>query len=130
MRIYKFVILLVACGSACGQGASSEVLTCAEPGTAQGVNLTILDSISGAQFPFSDLYATAVEGAYRDSLGVSAITSAPTHPYWLASDREGTYTVTVQASGYLPWTKRGVVVSRVACKIVPAVLTAKLQRVQ
>jgi hypothetical protein len=129
MRISIFLILFVAYATACDQ-PSPVLLTCGEPGTAQGVNLTILDSITGAQFPFSDLYATAVEGAYRDSLAVSAITSIPTHPYWLASDREGTYTVTVQASGYLPWTKRGVVVSRVECKIVPAVLTAKLQRVQ
>ena len=127
MSILKYSILLATSVVGCGQ-SSSAPLTCAGPGTAEGVNLTILDSITGAQLPFYDLYAIAVDGEYRDSLVVPAITSAPTHAYWLASDREGTYGVTVQARGYRPWTKSGVVVSRVDCKIVPAVLTARLQQ--
>jgi len=113
----------------CGHSSASP-LTCAEPGTAQGINLTIRDSISGAEFPFFDLYATAIDGPFRDSLGVSAITSSPTHAYWLASDREGAYTVTVEARGYRPWIKNGVIVSRVDCKIRPAELTVMLQRVE
>jgi hypothetical protein len=128
MSMLKYLIPLIAAMASCGR-SDAEPLTCAEPGTAQGVDLTIVDSTTGSPFPFYDLYATATDGAYRDSLGVSAITAAPAHVYWLASDREGTYAVTVQARGYQRWAKTGIVVSRSECRIVPAVLTVRLQPV-
>jgi hypothetical protein len=121
--------LLIGGIAACAQSAASP-LTCAEPGTAQGINLTIRDSISGAEFPFYDVYAISVDGMYHDSLSVPAITSTPAHVYWLASDREGAYMVTVQARGYRAWVKSGVIVTRVDCKILPAELTVRLQRLE
>lgn len=128
MSIVKYSIPLLVAVAGC-ERAASVPFTCAEPGTAQGVNLTILDSVTGAQFPFYDLYATVADGAYHDSLAVPAITSNPAHVYWLASNREGTYRVKVEARGYQPWTKNGVVVTRADCKIIPATLTVMLQRV-
>jgi hypothetical protein len=80
------------------------------------------------QPPFGNLYAIAVDGGFCDSLQIPDVTAPPARGvYWLASDREGTYTVSVQATGYQPWTRSGVVVRRVDCKIVPALLSVRLQ---
>ncbi len=128
----KCCIALAVAAAGCAQpSSSSEPFTCAEPGTGHGIDITVIDSATSAQFPFSNLYAAAVDGEFRDSLQIPLVTGPPTRGvYWLASDREGTYTVTVQASGYQTWTRSGVVERRVDCKIVPAALTVRLQRQQ
>jgi hypothetical protein len=125
------LLLIALCVGALANGCAGTPAelpqTCAEPGTIQGVGLAIQDGKTGAAYPFYNIVAVATDGAFSDTLNIPSIpTLLEQRVFWLASDRPGNYTVTVQARGYAPWLKRGVVVARVDCKIIPNSLTVEL----
>jgi hypothetical protein len=123
----RFTLCVLALAFAGCRGAATEIATCAEPGTNHGVGLAIQDGRSGAAFPFYDIVAIATDGAFSDTLRIPAIASlAAQGIFSLAKDRPGNYTVTVQARGYAQWTKSGVLVNRVDCKVIPNTLTVQL----
>jgi hypothetical protein len=90
-----------------------------------GVNLTIVDSLSGAGILGPGNIRLAVtDGVYTDSLRMTSFYS-----FWGAAyERSGTYTATVDADGFLPWRKDGIVVTRGLCHVRPTAVTARLVR--
>jgi hypothetical protein len=129
MRLPAVVLLLAvmlpaACSSPMNDDGGTVCLTYA----AAGITLTVRDSATSA--PLADA-ATRIyvrEGAFVDSAltrlggpdGVSSV--------GLVYERRGTYEVTVERSGYLPWRRSNVVVTADACHVRGVQLTALLQR--
>lgn len=74
------------------------------------ISLTVMDSRT-LQRPPSEVTAAADNGEYGDTLTYPAGTGAPLL-FNLAPSRSGTFDVSVNAAGYLPWTRSGVVVRR------------------
>jgi len=95
-----------------------------------GINITVSDSVTGATFPFSNVFARAVDGTYRDSLFQREIINTFGAPpkLNLAEERPGTYDVTVTADGYKTWTKTGVAVPKQGCHVVKQLLDARLAK--
>ncbi len=81
-----------------------------------GISVAASDSITGA--PLSGAVAVARDGAYVDST---------TQLGMIAGERSGTYTVTVRKTGYAPWVRNGVTVTRDECHVKTVFLSAKLQ---
>jgi hypothetical protein len=50
--------------------------------------------------------------------------------YGLASERPGTYTLTVEQDGYRPWSRSGIEVTEDVCHVRTVQVTARLQRTQ
>ena len=92
-----------------------------------GIVVTVTDSLSGVM-PASTLTAIALEGAYRDSVSYAA-PAASALTISLASERAGTYSVTVRKPGYLDWVKNGVTVTKDVCHVTTVALNAKLKTV-
>ena len=93
------------------------------------IGVSVQDSVTGARFPFHDLTMLATDGAFRDSLIVSAIVdpgpgTTPTFP--LAWERPGTYQVSVAVNGYATWITSGIVVLQNGCHVATQRVTAKL----
>lgn len=88
------------------------------------VNVTVLDSISGANVtPGATLVLR--NATIADSVVV------PTAPPGLTSmgvgeDRTGTFTLTVRQAGYRPWTRANVAVERGRCGALTVSVTARL----
>lgn len=91
-----------------------------------GITLTLVDSTTGV--PLSgpgDMRLMVTDGMYRDSLR----TVVALIGFWGgAYERVGTYTATVDADGYQPWRKDGIVVTRGLCHVRPVSVTARLVR--
>ena len=94
---------------------------------AAGLNVTVVDSLTGQPTAFSGLWARAREGSYTDSSAM-AFTDVQTGAVRmaLAYERAGTYVVTVHAAGYADWTKAGVTVTKGVCHVTGVLLTARL----
>ena len=91
-----------------------------------GITLTLVDSTTGV--PLSgpgDMRLMVTDGMYRDSLRtVVALVG-----FWGAAyERVGTYTATVDAEGYLPWRRDGIVVTRGLCHVRPVGVIVRLVR--
>jgi len=90
-----------------------------------GINLTMVDSVSGAAPSGPGAMRLKVtDGAYGDSLRTVTLIAG----WGAAFERAGTYTATVDADGYLPWRKDGIVVARGLCHVRPVSVTARLVR--
>ncbi len=96
---------------------------------AAALNVEIRDSLTGAVPALTGLSVVARAGAYADSVKL-----APFPPAYyggsvpLAYERQGTFTVTVRADGYSPWSRSGIVVTADECHVIPVSLTARLVR--
>ena len=89
-----------------------------------GITLDVRDSVSNAQVG-RNASIIAREGAVADT---SHETSIGDGPFGLVYERAGTYTVTVEQTGYKVWTRAGVLVTRDVCHVKGVALTARLQR--
>lgn len=111
--------------------AASEVTSenCPDVGYS-AINLAIEDSITGARFPFTDVYALAIDGTFRDSTHVATIDGVPGPvAVGLAFGRAGTYSVEVKAAGYSVWKKNDIVAAEGACrKVVPSAVAVRLRK--
>jgi hypothetical protein len=93
------------------------------------VSLVIVDSLTNKGDALTGLWARAVDGTYRDSSVMTfSDQSLQAMRMALAYERQGTYTVTVHATGYQDWTKSGVLVTADQCHVNGVSLTAKLVR--
>ncbi|MHB1311976.1 MAG: hypothetical protein ACYC3L_08155 [Gemmatimonadaceae bacterium] len=90
-----------------------------------GINLGMLDSVSGvAPSGLGVMRLKVTDGTYSDSLRTVTLI-----PLWSSAfERAGTYTATVDADGYLPWRKDGIVVTSGLCHVRPVSVTARLVR--
>lgn len=118
-RIDAFAVLMVSLAL----GSCSEWGGCTlsvEP----GVLVEIRDAADG-----TPIAATAsgniTDGSYQDSLRLydSSLMRAG------ADEREGTYTVQVLHTGYVPWERRGIRVRDTGCHVDTVTLQADLERV-
>jgi len=127
-RVLRAVpVLLVIAAMGCEQQSASEPETCVS-GAVQGIRLRVVDATTGADAPFRDLLAIAVDGSYRDTLHLAQVTAAPPLQYWyLAAERDGRYAVSVEAQGYQPWSKADVAITRNGCELESVWLTVPLQ---
>jgi len=93
-----------------------------------GISITVVDSLTGRTGSFAGLFAIAVEGTYRDSTTFAIPDSTGTPQLRLAYNRAGTFSVTVHADQYRPWTRAGIrVLPAGFCSLVINVpLTARL----
>ena len=88
-----------------------------------GVIVEIRDAVDGA--PIAATASGGVtDGSFQDSLRLydGSLTRAG------ADEREGTYTVRVLHSGYVPWEQTGVRVRDTGCHVDTVTLQANLQR--
>ncbi|CAN5274471.1 hypothetical protein BH24GEM2_BH24GEM2_12310 [soil metagenome] len=85
------------------------------------VNVTVEDARTGRRLEGVPVTLVVREGVYADSMrGDLGIVSA-------ASERPGTYHVTVRAPGYRTWTAEGVKATQGRCELIPARLRARLE---
>lgn len=98
-----------------------------------GISILVQDSVTGANGPFSSVYALAVADTFRDSLLTSQILVPTGNPpklthINLALEHPGTFDVTVSAQGYATWSKHGVVVPLKGCHVETQRLTALMAK--
>ncbi len=101
------LLLLAACG---------DNLLCTTEARA-GVSVTVVDAATNQPIP--EYRGIVRDGSYSDSLRFGGA----------AYERAGTYSVTVEADGYLTWTRAGVVVTDGACHVNGVALRAEMLRV-
>jgi hypothetical protein len=122
------LLCLAALGAECPVAPSGPGVLC----TAEfrfGLNVTVVDSISGANVP-RPILIVATEGTYSDTskAALNAQDNIPFASWPLVGERAGTYTVLVRAAGYQDWQRNGVRIDRDACHVIPVALTARLRR--
>lgn len=88
-----------------------------------GIALEVRDSVTNAHVGGGSLIV-ASEGSYADTVNTTVNRAI----YGLAIERAGTYTVSVEKSGYQPWSRAGVQVTRGECHVNTVNLTARLQQ--
>jgi hypothetical protein len=89
-----------------------------------GIVLFIVDSTDG---PFRGPVATTLrDGAFSQTIAFPA-TYGLDHRY-LAYERPGTYSITLEAPGYKTWRRDNVVVTSERCHVKPVSVTALMQR--
>jgi hypothetical protein len=99
---------------------SNDVVACTREAV-PGINISsVTDSLSGADIS-SGVRAVFRDGSYADTARVDRA------PLSGAYERAGTYSVTVDRSGYQMWSRQSVVVTRGICHVNTAQLAAKLQ---
>ena len=105
------------------------ILTCSATDQ-PAIQLEVRDILTRA--PVNDsVFATARDGAYFDTLRVSAAaTNASAVTLVAASGRAGLYEVTVTRPGYRQWTRTGIRVTRGECGLDIPLLQAWLQPVR
>lgn len=104
-----------------GCGALPEPLICTDEAR-PAIMVDIRDSTSGA-FLGAGARAIVQDGSYADT----ASADLTGFPYLLAFERPGTYNVTVEKTGYQPWMRSDVRVSRGHCHVETVSLVALLQ---
>jgi predicted small lipoprotein YifL len=91
------------------------------------LDVTVVDSVTGAHGPFTNLVLVATTLAYKDSMLVGNVSATPdSSVYRLGYERSGTYALTVTADGYRPWTRTGIFVLQRPCHVADTPETAKL----
>lgn len=87
-----------------------------------GISATVTDAATGTDItPGSSLIVR--EGSYVDS-----VAAGPGSFLAAAGERAGTYEVTIRRSGYQPFSRSGVAVTRDECHVHPVRIEARLQR--
>ena len=126
--MFRLPLLLLAALCACGKSTISDPggVVCTAIAVA-GLNVAVVDSLTGQPAAFSGLWARARDGSYTDSSAmVFNDTQTGAVRMALAYERAGTFVVTVHAAGYADWIKSGVTVTKDVCHVVGVLLTARL----
>lgn len=90
-----------------------------------GIDVVVRDSRTGQSIA-EGAVGIAREGAYVDSLRAATVQGNTVISLAGALNRAGRYTVTVERSGYVTWTKSNVNVERGTCQVITEHLTANL----
>ncbi len=95
------------------------------------VEVEVVDARTG-EYVAADATGFIIDGAYRDTLEIGVTTQGP--PDLIARTlqggfgRAGTYEVSVERAGYLPWSQQNVVIAQTECGPVTQQLRAELLR--
>jgi hypothetical protein len=93
------------------------------------LQVIVVDSVNPSTATFSNVRIVVQSASARDTAFVAQYDATTyTHGVGLAHERAGTYTVSVRADGYAPWTKSGIEVSRDQCHVITVPVTARLVR--
>jgi hypothetical protein len=110
---------LTACNNVGGPYCTSEAH--------YALDVTVIDSATGAHGPFTNLALVATTLAYKDSMFVGNVSATPdSSVYTLGYERSGTYSLTVTADGYRPWKRSAIFVLQRPCHVADTPETAKL----
>ena len=121
------VVVVAVLAAACGKSTTGPGGVACTTLAAAGLNITVVDSLTGQPSAFAGLWARAKDGAYTDSSATAFVEQpAGTVRMALAYERPGNFAVTVHASGYQDWTKSGVTVTKDVCHVIGVQLTARL----
>jgi hypothetical protein len=113
------LVTLSACNNVGGPYCTSEAH--------YALDVTVIDSVTGAHGPFTNLALVATALAYKDSVFVGNVGVSPdSSVYTLGYERSGTYSLTVTADGYRPWTRNAIFVLQRPCHVADTPETAKL----
>ena len=113
------LVALAACNNVGGPYCTSEAH--------YALDVTVIDSVTGAHGPFTNLALVATTLAYKDSLFVGNVSATPDSSlYTLGYERSGTYSLTVTADGYRPWTRNAIFVLQRPCHVADTPETARL----
>ena len=114
--------LFAALGLALLTGACKSPLMACNLNLVYGLVIVVTDSSSGAPLGGVETIVEVRDGAYVDTL-------PPFGPneYSGAGERPGTYSVTVQRSGYRVWRRDGIRVREDECHVIPVRVNARLQ---
>jgi hypothetical protein len=119
------LLALAALGAECPT-SNSEVVCTAD--FRYGLNVTVVDSVTGATVP-RPILIVASEGTFSDTSKFALQTGDIQFASWpLLGERSGTFTVLVRAAGYQDWRKSEVQIDRDVCHVIPVALTARLRR--
>lgn len=88
-----------------------------------GITVDVRDSVSNALVGRGSLII-AREGAVADT----SVTTLGDGPFSLLLEHSGTFTLSVKQTGYQPWARAGVQVTRGTCHVNGVSLTARLQK--
>jgi hypothetical protein len=93
------------------------------------ITVGVSDSLNPATTTFTNVRVTAHSATVRDSAFLPTLdTRQQPFAAGLAYEQAGTYTVTVRADGYAPWTKSGIEVTRDQCHVITVRVDARLVR--
>lgn len=119
------VLALAALGAECPTSNSETVCTA---DFRYGLNVTVVDSLTGAPVP-RPILIVASEGAFSDTSKFALQTDGMPFGSWpLLGERSGVFTVLVRAPGFQDWQQSNVRIGRDACHVIPVALTARLRR--
>jgi hypothetical protein len=125
MILHKLHFVLLG-GSLLGVGCSAvdptDITVCTQEARA-GITVDVRDSVTNALVGSGSIVVVR-EGAFVET----ATGTSGAGPYPLVFERAGTYTVSVTQSGYQPWTKSGVQVTKDKCHVNGVAVTARLQK--
>ena len=95
---------------------------------APAIVIVVADAASGRAVQTDYVVVTAIDGSYRDSKSMSAMTLEDRAS--LALEREGNYRIEIAAKGYEDWSRNGVQVRLTAdgCHVETVHILAQLQR--
>ena len=116
-RVALWVFALAAGLGACDSTSSPLVCT-AE--FVYGVQITAVDSATN-QALTEGVSGSLVDGTFTEAMILAG------NILLGAGEREGTYTATVEASGYATWNRSDIVVTADPCHVIPVELEAQLQ---
>jgi hypothetical protein len=119
------LLALAALGAECPTSNAGVVCTA---DFRYGLNVTVVDSLTGAPVP-RPILIVALNGAFSDTSKFALQTGDIQFASWpLLGERSGTFTVLVRAAGYQDWRKSDVRIDRDVCHVKPVALMARLKR--
>lgn len=120
-------VLVAALLAACGKTTTDPGGVVCTTLAAAGLNITVVDSLTGQPSAFAGLWARAKDGVYTDSSAMTFVEQpAGAVRMALAYEHPGTFAVTVHSAGYQDWIKSGVTVTKDVCHVIGVQLTARL----
>ena len=120
-----FVLLvggLVSLGCSGSDAIDGNVCT---PEARAGITVDVRDSVTNALVGRGSAVFVREGAVVADSANDTSVSDGP---YGLAFERTGTFTVFVTKTGYQPWSKANVQVTKGTCHVNAVAVTARLQK--
>lgn len=117
-----FCLLLVAALAGCD--GPTYPISCPDRGPGPAIRVIVLHADTNE--PIDDALAIAEDGAFVDSARSGVHYDGQPRPAALATERPGTYEVTVEKEGFSTWKRSGVEITEGLCGAKPVALIAGL----